>query len=234
MLRNNQEVAASQSTRRQLPPHKYYALYGCYPTYGMEAGDGGQGVAWSDDGVTWHRESPTVGALSGGKSKAAAKWESHVVYQPNVVIDGEMVYGKSDSLLTACLAGSETSFHNRGCIHRASLVAAAALRFADFYNAAGVNVYGQNAEETGFATLPLSKIPGIDHMHNESLWRRDPRSPVLASGPPGSCDSRMASDPKVFWDEQQQVYVMFCTATRVLYLFVNYCFVQLRIHIRLT
>jgi hypothetical protein len=104
LLRNNQKVAASQSTRRQLPAHKYYALYGCYPTYGMEAGDGGQGVAWSDDGVTWHRESPTVGALSGAKS-TAAKWESHVVYQPNVVIDGETVYGKS-GLLAAIQAST--------------------------------------------------------------------------------------------------------------------------------
>ena len=60
------------------------------------------------------------------------------------------------------------------------------------------------------ATLPLSEIPGIDHALNKSLWQRDGRSPVIASGPPGSCDSRMASDPKVFWDEEQQVYVMFC------------------------
>jgi hypothetical protein len=30
----------------------------------------------------------------------------------------------------------------------------------DFYNAAGVNEYGKAAEESGFATLPLSEIPG--------------------------------------------------------------------------
>ena len=162
----------SRRPQTSAPEHKYYALYGCYPSRGgYEAGDGGEGIAWSDDGVEWHRESATVGVLSGGKSPAAAKWESHVVYQPNVVISGEMVY--------------------------------------DFYNAAGVNEYGKNAEETGFATLPLSAIPGIDHAANKSLWRRDPRSPVIASGPPGSCDTAMASDPKIFWDEEQQVWVNF-------------------------
>lgn len=36
--------------------------------------------------------SDQVPTLSGGKSKAAAKWESHVVYQPNVAILGDTVY----------------------------------------------------------------------------------------------------------------------------------------------
>jgi hypothetical protein len=92
LLRDNQKAAAAAGLGTAAPAHKYYALYGCYPSYGMEAGDGGQGIAWSDDGVTFHRESTTVGVLSGGKSKAAAKWESHVVYQPNVVIANDTVY----------------------------------------------------------------------------------------------------------------------------------------------
>jgi hypothetical protein len=79
----------------------------------------------------------------------------------------------------------------------------------DFYNAAGLNQYGRSAEESGFATLPLSELPGIDHTKNVSLWHRDRRSPVIKSGPPGACDTAMASDPKVFWDEEQGVWVMF-------------------------
>ena len=122
-------------------------------------------------GVNWERESATVGILGGGKSKAAAKWESRVVYQPNVVITNGTIY--------------------------------------DFYNAAGVNEYGKNAEESGFATLPLSQLPGIDHSNNVSQWKRDPRSPVIASGPPGSCDTAMASDPKIFYDGAQSIWVMF-------------------------
>ena len=37
------------------------------------------------------------------------------------------------------------------------------------------------------------------------MWKRDPRSPLIKSGPPGSCDSAMASDPKVFYDSEQEV-----------------------------
>ena len=60
-------------------------------------------------------------------------------------------------------------------------------------------------EESGLATLPVADIPGIDHTTNTSLWKRDPRSPLIKSGPPGSCDSAMASDPKVFYDAEQEV-----------------------------
>ena len=60
-------------------------------------------------------------------------------------------------------------------------------------------------EESGLATLPVADIPGIDHATNTSMWKRDPRSPLIKSGPPGSCDTAMASDPKVFYDSAQEV-----------------------------
>jgi hypothetical protein len=66
-------------------------------------------------------------------------------------------------------------------------------------------------EESGLATLPLADIPGIDHTTNRSMWKRDPRSPLIKSGAPGSCDSAMASDPKVFYDSDQEVPLYCCT-----------------------
>eukprot|EP00039_Didymoeca_costata_P023566 m.7531 g.7531 ORF g.7531 m.7531 type:complete len:475 (-) comp3729_c0_seq2:12-1436(-) len=79
----------------------------------------------------------------------------------------------------------------------------------NYYNAAGVNQRGQNAEETGVAFCALDKFPCIDNSHNESLWIRYPGNPVLPSGPPGAFDTGMASDPKVFWDDEAQAWVMF-------------------------
>ena len=65
---------------------KYHVLYGAYPSRtGYEQGDGGEGVASSTDGAIWSRVSDTIPVLTGGKSAAAAKWESKVVYQPNLV-----------------------------------------------------------------------------------------------------------------------------------------------------
>jgi len=75
----------------------------------------------------------------------------------------------------------------------------------DFYNAAGVNEYGAKAEESGIANckdFPCISVGGL------SSWEPNPASPVIRSGPNGSCDSAMASDPKVFWDEVQKVWVM--------------------------
>ena len=105
---------------------------GCGAGDGYEAGNGGQGMAQSADGVVWDRISeatpvrllgrrvrvyglstPAAGlsqVLSGG-SAALAPWEQSVVYQPFLLeVNGT---------------------------------------FYDFYNAAGTNEYGKPAEESG-------------------------------------------------------------------------------------
>ena len=64
---------------------KYWALYGCYPSRaGYEAGDGGEGMAASADGVSWERVSPTVPVTPGG-TPASPAWERRTVYQPFLV-----------------------------------------------------------------------------------------------------------------------------------------------------
>ena len=46
---------------------RYHVLYGCYPSRtGYEAGNGGEGVAYSSDGVSWERVSSTLPILTGG------------------------------------------------------------------------------------------------------------------------------------------------------------------------
>mmetsp|Transcript_95052 Transcript_95052/g.167872 ORF Transcript_95052/g.167872 Transcript_95052/m.167872 type:complete len:395 (-) Transcript_95052:35-1219(-) len=150
---------------------KYFSLYGCYPSRaGYEAGNGGQGVASSSDGVVWQRLSLTTPVISGGSANKP-RWENRVVYQPYLVEFNETMW--------------------------------------DFYNAAGTNQYGHLAEESGVANLASKDFPGIDVTKNLSLWSLNPASPLISSGPPGSSDTNMASDPKVFWDELQKVWVMF-------------------------
>jgi hypothetical protein len=58
LLRDNKAAIKTGAGGRAgaAPAHKYYALYGCYPSRaGYESGDGGEGVAWSDDGVVRKR-----------------------------------------------------------------------------------------------------------------------------------------------------------------------------------
>lgn len=78
---------------------------------------------------------------------------------------------------------------------------------ADFYNAGGPG----GREQSGAAYLPggADALPGYDFSINASEWVRDPANPTL---PSGSVDSYQASDPKVFYDNVQRVWVMvyFC------------------------
>jgi len=76
----------------------------------------------------------------------------------------------------------------------------------DFYNARGINEYHVAAEESGIANVALSDFPGIKD--GESLWTHNKASPVIPSGAPGSDDNKMASDPKVYWDAEQGVWIM--------------------------
>jgi hypothetical protein len=136
---------------------------------GYESGNGGEGLAWSNDGGdSWHRASETIPFVPGGGSGSAA-WEDAVVYQPNLLVANATVF--------------------------------------DFYNAAGTNARGAYAEQSGVASVSLGDFPGIDG--NTSLWRQSASNPVLPSGPPGSFDTRMASDPKVWWDDELGCWIMF-------------------------
>ena len=78
---------------------------------------------------------------------------------------------------------------------------------ADFYNAGGAG----GREQSGAAYLPggADALPGYDFSINASLWVRDPANPTL---PNDKVASFQASDPKVFFDDAQGVWVMiyFC------------------------
>jgi len=62
---------------------RYWVLYGCYPEQGgYELGHGGQGLAWSQDGMSWHRASRTRPVLS---VDGGAAWEEKVIYSPCLI-----------------------------------------------------------------------------------------------------------------------------------------------------
>ena len=72
--------------------------------------------------------------------------------------------------------------------------------YYDIYNARGVNAAGAGAEETGLRTLPVDTgLPGLKG-NNSSEWLNYANNPIIASGPAGSIETHMASDPKVFCD----------------------------------
>eukprot|EP00419_Tripos_fusus_P006518 CAMPEP_0172694398 /NCGR_PEP_ID=MMETSP1074-20121228/26642_1 /TAXON_ID=2916 /ORGANISM="Ceratium fusus, Strain PA161109" /LENGTH=393 /DNA_ID=CAMNT_0013514897 /DNA_START=365 /DNA_END=1546 /DNA_ORIENTATION=+ len=75
----------------------------------------------------------------------------------------------------------------------------------DFYNAKG----STGNEQSGLATISLSDFPGVDTSAGVSQWQRNPASPLIRNGPKGSVDTQMASDPKVWYDDELGCWVMF-------------------------
>jgi hypothetical protein len=77
----------------------------------------------------------------------------------------------------------------------------------DFYNAQRPG----GCEESGAAYLPggAEALPGFDAATNSSLWRRDPANPLL---PNDASATYQASDPKVWYDSVQDVWILiyFC------------------------
>jgi predicted GH43/DUF377 family glycosyl hydrolase len=60
---------------------KFWTLYGAYPLQGgYELRPGSEGLAWSDDGLTWHRakETPVLSIYD----PDCADWEKSCIYQP--------------------------------------------------------------------------------------------------------------------------------------------------------
>lgn len=69
---------------------KFWALYGCYPKQGgYEIRPGAEGLAWSEDGETWHRASEEQPILS---IEGAAEWEKDCIYAPWLIEQNGQFY----------------------------------------------------------------------------------------------------------------------------------------------
>jgi hypothetical protein len=95
----------------------------------------------------------------------------------------------------------------QGQVYAPFIIPAPDGTLADFYNAGE----SDGREQSGAAYLAggVDSLPGYDFTINASLWIRDPKNPTLPNDP---LASYQASDPKVFFDDIQDVWIMiyFC------------------------
>ena len=77
----------------------------------------------------------------------------------------------------------------------------------DFYNAAADG--GRECSGQAYLAGGIDALPGYDFVNNKSLWVRDTGNPTL---PNDRNASYQASDPKVFWDAEQNAFILiyFC------------------------
>ena len=81
-------------------------------------------------------------------------------------------------------------------------------QYVVIWNGKGLDSAGGESEESGVARLPsTTPLPGTQP--NRTLWRREPRNPVLPVGAPGAWDTYQAADPKVWWDGDHWVMFYF-------------------------
>lgn len=150
-----------------------------YVLYGAYPNRGHYESGHGAEGVAWSTEDSGLG------------WHRESLTIPILSVDGASTWEKDVIYQPNLVVGKDGVMH-------------------DFYNAHGTNAGGHGAEETGLATCDSADFPGIDHEKNISLWSRYSGNPVIASGTASQdYDTTMASDPKVWWDDELGYWVMF-------------------------
>lgn len=134
---------------------------------------------------------PTRGGYEQGSGGEGIAWS----------VDGDVWERASETVPFMSVNGSQD--WDSAVVYQPNLVLNDGVVY-DFYNSRGK----AGTEQSGFATVPRADFPGIDHATNQSLWKRSAQNPVIPSGPKGSYDTKMASDPKVWWDDELKCWVM--------------------------
>lgn len=164
-------------------------------------------------------ENYTVGATATLKRSSAGKfWYAYGAYPDFGYESGPGADGFASSTdglnwvrETPFATVDTVSAHGAGTWEQQSVYAPFVIpindTLVDFYNAAARG----GRECSGQAYLPggIDALPGYDFALNQSLWVRDTLNPTL---PNDRNASYQASDPKIFWDAEQAVYILlyFC------------------------
>ncbi len=81
-LYNSYDIKAPRTLKKR--NGKYWTLYGCYPAQGgYEIDPGYEGIASSDDGLTWKRAKEQY--ILSVHEPDVGEWEKHCIYQPWLV-----------------------------------------------------------------------------------------------------------------------------------------------------
>ena len=114
-----------------------------------------------------------------------------------VSTDGQLWTRVSDTIpIISGLSSDATALENE-VIYQPYLVEVNGT-YCNFYNALEPiwSPVDTNAKDGGF--------PGIDFTTNVSKRQKSPAS-ILPAGPWGSVNSQMATDPKIYWDDDQKL-----------------------------
>jgi len=211
----------NQAPRLKKWQGKYWVMYGCYPKQGgYELGAGTQGLAWSEDGLKWHRHSEDTPVLS---IENAAEWENRVIYSPCIIEHGgkfwnfynaKGVAGREQIGFTTSTDLIHWQRYERNPVIKNNpdgydeLLAANPEIYWDkdhwamFYFGASRNNPDKKVHAHSMMAFSL------DFVH----WTVDPEPILMAGGHPDRLDETHAHNISLVYNEENDTYYMFYCA----------------------
>ena len=194
---------------------KYWTLYGAYPRQGgYELKPGYEGVAWSDDGITWHRAQDEP-ILSVHQPDCGA-WERDCIYQPWLVEhEGKFynMYNAKGKVEQLGLAFSKDLLTWERYEKNPVIPVGAKGSYNDRFSADG-KIFRDGDHWTCFffgvgkGGAHIMVAFSRDLLH----WTVDPEPLYKAGGNPSGLDKTYAHKISLVWNPANETYYMFYNA----------------------
>jgi len=195
---------------------KYWSLYGAYPRQGgYELRPGYEGVACSDDGITWQRakNQPILSV----HQKDCGDWEKSCIYQPWLVEHQGTYYNlynaANGSIEQMGLALSDDLLNWRRHPRNPVIPNGPKGSYNEKFSADG-KIFRDGDHWTCFFFGVGRGGAHIMAAHSRDLvhWTVDPEPLYKAGGNPSGLDKRYAHKISLIWNPANQTYYMFYNA----------------------
>ncbi len=194
---------------------KYWVLYGCYPRQGgYELRPGAEGLAWSEDGKTWHRNATDTPILS---VAGAEQWEKDCIYQPWLVEHGgrfwDFYNAANGSTEQMGVATSTDLVHWKRCENNPILRNGSPGSYDEQFCSDG-KVFRDGDHwimiyfGVGKGGAHIMAAYSQDLLH----WFKDKEPLYKAGGHPGGLDTKYAHKVSLVYDDANDTFYMFYCA----------------------
>jgi predicted GH43/DUF377 family glycosyl hydrolase len=202
---------------------KYYSLYGAYPRQGgFELKPGYEGIASSNDGITWQRaqKEPILSVYQ----PDCADWEKACIYQPWLIeYQGKYYnhYNAKRSVEQIGLATSSDLFKWKRHKNNPIIPVGGKGSYNERFSA-DIKIFRDGDHWTGFFFGVGSSYQGgvgtggahIMAAYSRDLihWTVDPEPLYKCGGNPSGLDTRYAHKISLVWNPENETYYMFYCA----------------------
>jgi len=195
---------------------KHYSLYGAYPRQGgYELRPGYEGVAWSEDGLTWKRakNEPILSVYQ----KDCGAWEKDCIYQPWLVEYGGRYYNfynaANGSVEQIGLALSDNLLDWKRYAHNPVIPHGPKGGYNERFSSDGKVFWDRDHWVCFFFGVGRGGAHIMAAFSRDLLhWTVDPEPLYKAGGNPSGLDRQYAHKISLVWNPANETYYMFYDA----------------------